>query len=182
MAQGDGHSAKTRHVDSRLFWIQEKVQGKVLTFLPVSGHINPSDVGTKVLSEKRFIAMLGAQNFVDTVNSDSEIGLDEWSELCAEVGMHVQLRRLNARMKFVRGATAARRSQMMMMIGCLLAATSGHGELEVKGFSFELEGAPVCAHARISVPATSSTSCAGARDFFDFLFAWMMPKPGCFSS
>ena len=132
MAQGDGHSAKTRHVDSRLFWIQEKVQGKVLAFLPVSGHINPSDVGTKVLSEKRFIAMLGAQNFVDTVNSDSEIGLDEWSELCAEVGMHVQLRRLNARMKFVRGATAARRSQMMMMmmIGCLLAATSGHGELE----------------------------------------------------
>ena len=78
--------------------------------------------------------MLGAQNFVDTVNSDSEIGLDEWSELCAEVGMHVQLRRLNARMKSVRGATAARRSQMMMMmmmmIGCLLAATSGHEELE----------------------------------------------------
>ena len=130
MAQGDGHSAKTRHVDSRLFWIQEKVQGKVLAFLPVSGHINPSDVGTKVLSEKRFVAMLGAQNFIDTVNSDSEIGLDEWSELCADVGMHVQLRRLNAHMQSFRGATAARRSQMVMMIGCLLAATSGPGGLE----------------------------------------------------
>ena len=86
------------------------MQGKVLAFLPVSGHINPSDVGTKVLSEKRFVAMLGAQNFIDTVNSDSEIGMDEWSELCAEVGMHVQLRRLNARMKSFRGATAAKRS------------------------------------------------------------------------
>ena len=130
LAHRQGPSAKTRHVDSRLFWIQEKVQGKVLAFLPVSGHINPSDVGTKVLSEKRFVAMLGAQNFIDTVNSDSEIGLDEWSELCADVGMHVQLRLLNAHMQSFRGATATRRSQMVMMIGCLLAATSGPGGLE----------------------------------------------------
>ena len=61
LAHRSGPSSKTRHIDARLFWTQEKVQSGVLHFLPVSGHMNPADLGAKVLPEKRFVAMLGAQ-------------------------------------------------------------------------------------------------------------------------
>ncbi|CAE7244151.1 unnamed protein product [Symbiodinium sp. CCMP2592] len=123
LAHRSGPSSKTRHIDARLFWVQEKVQNKLLSYMPVSGHINPSDLGTKVLSERRFRAMLGAQNFVDTANSDVAVGLDEWSDLLSESGIHVRLRRLHAQLRSVRSSRAAR--AQTMMIGCLLAATRG---------------------------------------------------------
>ena len=115
LAHRQGPSAKTRHVDARLFWVQEKVKDRVLSFNAVSGVVNPSDIGTNVLSEKRFRAMLGAQNYVDTACNDSEVGIDEWSDILSEAAMNVQLRRVRARMTSVRGP-ARRRLEMMMMM------------------------------------------------------------------
>ena len=108
LAHRQGPSSKTRHVDARLFWVQEKVKDRILDFMPVSGVINPADVGTKVLSEKRFRAMLGAQRCVDTECHDKEVGSDEWFQLLSEAALHVQLRRVKARMNSVRGPAARR--------------------------------------------------------------------------
>ena len=117
LAHHQGPSAKTRHVDARLFWVQEKVKDRVLAFGPVSGVVNPSDVGTKVLAEKRFRAMLGAQQYVDTECRDLDVGCEEWNDLLSEVATSVQLRRIRSRFASLRG-TARRRMEMIMMIEC----------------------------------------------------------------
>ena len=127
LAHRQGPSAKTRHVDARLFWVQEKVKDRVLMFGPVSGVVNPSDVGTKVLAEKRFRAMLGAQQYVDTECRDLDVGCDEWTDLLSEVAASVQLRRIRSRFASLRGP-ARRRMEMIMMIG-RLCQWSEPGEL-----------------------------------------------------
>ena len=127
LAHRQGPSAKTRHVDARLFWVQEKVKDRVLAFGPVSGVVNPSDVGTKVLAEKRFRAMLGAQQYVDTECRDMDVGCEEWNDLLREVATRVQLRRIRSRFASLRGP-ARRRMEMIMMIG-RLCQWSEPGEL-----------------------------------------------------
>ena len=40
-------SGKTRHVDARLFWVQEKVKTGEIHFASVPGLLNPADISTK---------------------------------------------------------------------------------------------------------------------------------------
>ena len=93
-----GSSQKTRHIDARMFWVQEKTRDKVLSFLPVAGLVNPGDIGTKVLPQQRLQALSGAQNVVDARNGFEHVGKLEWMNLLEQVAIQRQVRRVTKAM------------------------------------------------------------------------------------
>ena len=121
LAHRQGPSNRTRHIDARLFWVQERVQAKELLCRPVSGLCNPSDISTKVLSEKRLKGLLGAQNVVDMSNSMESVGEHEWHEILEEVATNVHLRKVSKqfRSKCVKSKAFVRIAVMSLMLaGC----------------------------------------------------------------
>ena len=65
-----------------------------LIFAPVPGLLNPGDISTKVLSERRLRALLGAQKVVDTANSMELVGNEEWINLLEQHAVTQQIRRV----------------------------------------------------------------------------------------
>ena len=127
LAHRQGPSNRTRHIDARLFWVQERVQSKELLYRPVSGLCNPSDISTKVLSEKRLKGLLGAQNVVDMSKSMESVGEHEWHEILDEVATNVHLRKVSKqfRSKCVKSKAFVRIAVMSLMLaGCDAAEES----------------------------------------------------------
>ncbi|CAE7310233.1 RE2 [Symbiodinium natans] len=86
-----------------------------------SGLCNPSDISTKVLSEKRLKGLLGAQNVVDMSNSMESVGEHEWHEILEEVATNVHLRKVSKqfRSKCVKSKAFVRIAVMSLMLaGC----------------------------------------------------------------
>ena len=94
LACREGPSGKTRHVDARLFWVQEKVRTGEINFASVPGLLNPADIATKVLTERRLKALLGAQQVVDVQNSMELVGQSEWHDLLEQQAVTNQIRRI----------------------------------------------------------------------------------------
>ena len=53
-----GRTSRTRHIDIRHFWVQEKVNEGIFKMMRVDTTDNPADIGTKPLSPKTFIHLV----------------------------------------------------------------------------------------------------------------------------
>ena len=121
-----GASGKTRHMDARYLWCQEKVKAGALTFRSVPGEMNPGDISTKVLSENRCRALLGAQKTVD-VDTMEHVGEREWRDVRETTEMHRQVR--SVQRSFAKVRTNDRFVRMMvlaMMVSGATADTTGY--------------------------------------------------------
>ena len=70
---------RVRHLDASLLWIQQKEKKKELSVSPIPSEVNPSDVGTKVLSRQRLVGLLYLLKMVDF--ADRRIGQEEFEDI-----------------------------------------------------------------------------------------------------
>ena len=56
---------RVRHLDASLLWIQQKEKERILSVTSIPSEINPSDIGTKILSKARLLALLFLVKMVD---------------------------------------------------------------------------------------------------------------------
>ena len=124
LACREGPSGKTRHVDARLFWVQEKVKAGEINFASVPGLLNPADIATKVLTERRLKALLGSQHVVDVQNSMELVGQSEWHELLEQQAVTSQIRRITNQVN--RRSTFSQAFLRVAVISMLMSGAEGH--------------------------------------------------------
>eukprot|EP00435_Cladocopium_sp_Y103_P022455 s491_g5.t1 len=75
-------SGRIRHLSGKVLWVQSKVQCGEVSVSQVPTMFNLADVGTKPLSKKRLLALMGETGMV-FVESQQPVGQDERAELQA---------------------------------------------------------------------------------------------------
>ena len=75
---------RVRHIDSSMFWIQDRVQAKVIEVTAIPTAVNSSDIGTKSLSRARTKALMFIIGMVTGYNNP--VGEGEYNEI--QVNMH----------------------------------------------------------------------------------------------
>eukprot|EP00435_Cladocopium_sp_Y103_P035447 s2263_g9.t1 len=75
-------SGRIRHLSGKVLWVQSKVQGGEVTVSQVPTMFNLADVGTKPLSKRRLLALMGETGMV-YVESQQPVGQEERAELQA---------------------------------------------------------------------------------------------------
>ena len=139
LACREGPSGKTRHVDARLFWAQEKVKTGEIHFASVPGLLNPADISTKVLTERRLKALLGSQQVVDVQNSMELVGQSKWHELLEQLAVTNQIRRITNQVS--RRSTYSQAFLRVAIISMLMSGADGH--LSVAESSVQTDSAVV---------------------------------------
>ena len=92
MCQRQG-AGRVRHLDAGMFWIQQRIQQKVIETSPILTLVNSADLGTKSLSKARTAGLMHVLGMVD--EKDEPIGLEEFEELEGKVRMSKKVKQIN---------------------------------------------------------------------------------------
>ena len=74
-----GASARVRHIDASLLWLQQRAQEKMMRVTAVPTAINCADIGTKILTKARSQGLMYMMNMVD--GSGERIGEEQFKEI-----------------------------------------------------------------------------------------------------
>ena len=86
--------------------------------------LNPADIATKVLTERRLKALLGSQHVVDVQNSMELVGQSEWHELLEQQAVTSQIRRITNQVN--RRSTFSQAFLRVAVISMLMSGAEGH--------------------------------------------------------
>ncbi|CAE7240723.1 unnamed protein product, partial [Symbiodinium sp. CCMP2456] len=85
---------RTRHLDGKLLWVQGLSKDGYMQVSGISTHRNPSDLGTKSLSNERLLSLLHMLHVIDIDHGNAAVGIDEYLEMEHELATRAQVRRL----------------------------------------------------------------------------------------
>ena len=91
MCQRQG-AGRVRHLDSGMYWIQQRIQSKVLEAAPIPTLVNCADIGTKSLSRARTLGLMHMLNMVDGI--DEALGIEEFEALEEKVNMSKAVKKI----------------------------------------------------------------------------------------
>ena len=91
---------RTRHIAAGLLWLQQRVNSKEVRITGIPTAVNPSDIGTKILSKAR---MNGLKYLIRMIDGDDEkIGKSEYDE----IKLKEELKKNTTKMAKAMGANA----------------------------------------------------------------------------
>ena len=144
---------RTRHLDGKLLWVQERARDNYMTISGINTLRNIADTGTKALSRERILCLLYLLCVVDCDNKCSRVGVSEHSEMESKLAVKLQVRRLQQRVAHATQKTVLAQALRIAVVLNLADALS-------PSMSPILEGVRVWSAVRVILLVIVSMLCA----------------------
>ena len=114
-AHRQGAAKAAKHIAGRLLWLQQYLREGVLEVRPVPTAFNLGDIGAKVLSKQRLLALSFMHDFVEG-DVHRPVGEQEYDDLLTTENMKKAVKQVKSRVKLGLNLQAAVMISMMSMV------------------------------------------------------------------
>ena len=115
LAHRQGAAKAAKHIAGRLLWLQHYVREGVLEVRPVPTAFNLGDIGTKVLSKQRLLALSFMHDFVEG-DVHRPVGEQDYGDLLTAESVKKTVKQVKSRVKLGLNLQAAVMISMMSMV------------------------------------------------------------------
>ena len=127
LAHRQGAAKAAKHIAGRLLWLQQYVREGVLEVRPVPTAFNLGDIGAKVLSKQRLLALSCMHDFVEG-DVHRPVGEQEYNDLVTAEGVKKTVKQVKSRVKLGLSLQAAVMISMISMADGAAVDSRGNGD------------------------------------------------------